>query len=307
MDYFKKYPNDEIPSIWRIDKAVRNANLQTKKPKVKKKKGGSKYLLYPIQCIRNLGYIQQSADFIGRKYIAGRTEPINIFSDSYYAPFKLYGIKRILAEKAIYVIEILRKKWRKFPIPNVFRMDNGLQFRGSAIAKKAIGMFLRFLLNLNIIPLFGSPSKPWTNPHIEGHNRVFNEKVWNTNFFKNINQIDKECRKFNEENLELFKFRYSQLIFNGKFNYLEPEQEIIIDRLITTKNKKVYFIRFVESIDRNHKAIIIILNTLIYLPEKYSHQFVFVEWDIEKEQLLIYSEFENQITLIYRVKFRLNI
>lgn len=307
MDFAKKFPENETPKLWYIDKVVREAKLQTKVPKPKRKKGGSEYLLFPVKCIRRLGCVQQSADFIGKKYITGKSEPVSIFSSSYYCPFKLYRIKRILAEKAAYAIEAITEQWRKYPIPDVFRMDNGLQWRGTASGKRAVGMVLRFLLNLKVIPLFGSPSKPWTNPHVEGHNRVFDDKVWGNNFFTSLGQIDRECGRFNEESLELFEYRYSQLVFNGKFNYIEPKQKVITDKLETVRGKKIYFIRFVESLDRRRKAMIIILNEIVYLPEKYSHQFVFVEWNIEKEQLLIYSEFKQEITLIYQTKFKLNI
>jgi len=307
MNYTKQYPQDMVPAIWYIDKVIREAELQTRKPKLGKKKGGSKYLLYPIECIKRLGHVHQSADFIGKKYIAGRTEPINIFSSSYYAPFKLHKIERVLAEKTTYAIESTKQQWLRYPIPDVFRMDNGLQFRGTASGKRAIGMFLRFLLNLNVIPLFGTPSKPWTNPHIEGHNRVFNDKVWSNNFFTELEQIDQECEKFNQESHDLFEFRYSQFIVNGNFNYIESGQKIITDKLITTKGKKIYFLRFAESPEKGRKALIMILNEIVILPEQYNHQFVFVEWDIEKEQLLIYSEFECQIILIHQIKFRLNI
>jgi len=307
MDFAKKFTENETPKLWYINKVVRDAKLQTKVPKPRRRKGGSEYLLYPAQCIRRLGYVQQSADFIGKKYIAGRSEPINIFSSSYYFPFKLYRIERIIAEKAIYAIESITEQWRKYPIPNILRLDNGLQWRGTASGKRAIGMMLKFLLNLNVIPLFGSPSKPWTNPHVEGHNRVFNDKVWNNNFFTGLDQIERECDRFNNESLELFKYKYSQLVFNGNFNYIEPKQEVITDRLITAKGKKIYFIRFVESFEQGRKARITILNEIVCLPEKYNHQFVFVEWNIEKERLLIYSEFKQEITLIYQIKFRLNV
>lgn len=305
MDYAKQFPYETLPSTWYIDEVIRNAGLQTKKPK-QKRKGAAEYLLYPTQSIRNLGYVHQSADFIGKKYIAGRTEPINIFSSSYYAPFKLYQIVRILAEKSSYAIEQLQNQWSHYPIPDVFRIDNGLQFRGTARGKRAGGTFLKFLLNLDVTPLFGSPSKPWTNPYVEGHNRVFNEKVWSRNFFTSLEQIDQECERFNQESLELFKFRYSQLIVNGNFRYLEPGQKIITDRLKSLK-RKIYFIRFVESPDITTRACITILNEPVSLPEKYNHQFVFVEWDIEKEQLSIYSEYQKVITLIEQIKFRLNI
>jgi len=173
IDYAHHYPDDELPTIWFIDKVVRQYKLQTRKPKPRRVSGGAEYLLYPAEAIRQLGFIQQSADFVGGKYISGRPEPINIFSTSYYLPFKLYQIVRVYAEKAIYAIEQLQQQWSIYPMPHVLRLDNALQFRGTARGRRAIGLFVVFLLNENVIPLFGSPSKPWNNPHIEGHTRRF--------------------------------------------------------------------------------------------------------------------------------------
>lgn len=306
MDYAKQFPDKEPPSVWFIDKTIRQAGLQTKKPK-KRKKGGAEYLLYPVEAIRDLGSVHQSADFIGKKYIAGQREPITIFSTSYYAPFKLYQIKPVVAEQAIYAIENLTKLWRKYPLPDVLRIDNGLQFRGTARGKRYLSTFLKFLLNLGIVPLFGSPSKPWTNPHIEGHNRVFNEKVWSRNFFTSRDQVAVECQRFNSESLEYFHFKYAQLMFNGNFSYIEPHQDIETDTLLSVKGKKVYFIRFVESADKGSKAWIKVLNELVLLPSQYCHQFVFVEWDIEQEHLLIYSEYKKAVSLIMERPFTLNI
>jgi len=305
MDYDKTYSDTDIPTKWFIGETIRKAELQTKKPK-KKRKNSAQYLMFPTESIKRLGSMQQSADFIGKKYITGQSEPINIFSTSYYTPVKLYQIKRITAEKSTYAIQELIKLWQTYPIPNVFRIDNGLQFRGTARGKRCLGMFLKFLLNLGVIPIFGSPSKPWTNPHIEGHNRVFNEKVWNNNFFENVEQIDQECERFNQESIEYFKYQYSEFIFNGKFDYLERDQKVETEKLITVKGKKIYFARFVESFEKETKAQIVVMNDTIEIPEKYCHQFVFVEWNLETEQLLIYSECKKVITLIKKVKFTIN-
>lgn len=307
MDYAKKYSNNEIPSLWFIAETIRKEKLQTRRTK-KKRRGGSEYLLYPTESIRNLGYIYQSADFIGKKYISGKSEPINIFSTCYHAPIKLYQIQRILAEKANYAIEVLIKLWQTYPIPDVFRIDNALQFRGTARGKRAIGKFLIFLLNLGITPLFSSPSKPWTNPNVEGHNRVFNEKVWSANHFVSLEQIDAECKRFNCESEELYKFKYSNLAVNNIniFKYLEKGQPINAAKLESTENKKIYFTRFAESLDVSKNAQIVIMNETVFIPEKYAHQFVFVEWNLKKEQLLIYSEYQKVKTFIKKVKFKIN-
>jgi len=305
MDYAQHYPQESLPSLWFINKTVRKAGLQTRKAK-QRRKGGSEYLLYPVRSIRQLGGIHQSADFIGKKYIAGRTEPINIFSTSYYAPFKLYQIKRIEAEKAIYAINELQRQWKVYPIPHLLRLDNGLQFRGTASGKRSLGMFVTFLLNLNVIPLFGSPSKPWTNPHIEGHNRVFNEKVWSKNFFTSLQQIDQENERFNQESIALFNYKYAQNIVTRQHRCLNPTKTINTDILVSRKKKKIYFVRFVESFDGQGSSHITIMNEEVFLPEKYNHQFVFVEWNLEQESLSIFSEHQGTITLIDERIFKVN-
>ncbi len=305
MDYAQQHPSEQMPSLWFINKTVRKAGLQTRKAK-SRRKGGSEYLLYPVQSIRHVGRIHQSADFIGKKYIAGRTEPINIFSTSYYAPFKLYQIKRIAAEKGIYAVTELQRQWTVYPIPHVLRLDNGLQFRGTASGKRVLGLFITFLLNLNVTPLFGSPSKPWTNPHIEGHNRVFNEKVWGKNFFTSLEQIDHEAERFNQESIALFNFKYAQYVHHKAQRRLKPTQRVNTDTLISRKQKKIYFVRFVESLEEQGPSHIMIMNEQIFLPEKYNHQFVFVEWDIERERLTIYSEYKGIRTMIENLEFKLN-
>lgn len=305
MDYAQQHPDDVQPTLWFIKTTIQKAGLQTKKPKAKRT-GGAEYLLYPIKSIRDLCGIHQSADFIGKKYIAGKTEPINIFSTSYYSPFKLYQIKRITAEKGIYAMEQLQSQWSQYPVPHILRLDNGLQFRGTGSGKRVLGMFLTFLLNLNVTPLFGSPSKPWTNPHIEGHNRVFNDKVWRKNFFTSIEQIDRETERFNQESVALFQFKYAQHIQKRRYRYLRNDSLCKTDELKTRKRKKIYFIRFVETIEPKAPSQIIVMNEAVILPEQYNHQFVFVEWDLELQRLSIFSEFQGTITLIKQMTFKLN-
>ncbi|MDZ7611143.1 MAG: hypothetical protein U5L10_05265 [Candidatus Moranbacteria bacterium] len=307
MDYANNYPCEELPSDWFIKETIRRNNLQTRKPK-KRKKGGAEYLLFPSRSIKSLGHIHQSGDFIGKKYISGRSEPVNILSTSYYFPFKLYEIARLPAEKAVYAIEKLYLQWQIYPIPDVFRMDNGLQFRGTASGKRSLGKFVIFLLNLGVTPLFGAPSKPWNNPHVEGHNRVFNEKVWKRNHFKDLNQIDNECDRFNAEGKELFRFKYSNFIINNYqlCNFLEKKHQIKINRLETVKNKKICFVRFAESFEEKGNAFFTIMNEQVAVPEKYTHQFVFAEWYLDKEELIIYSEYKKERTMIRKMKFEIN-
>lgn len=309
MDYAKTFPDEPLPSIWRIDEAVRHAGLQTRTPKPKKQKGGAAHLLFPKEAIRNLGKVHQSADFVGRKYIAGSSDPVTIFSTSYYAPFKLYQLFPVEAETSLCARTILTDAlWRRYPLPNVFRVDNALQFRGGGRGVRTPGAFTIFLLNLGIIPLFSAPSLPYTNPHIEGHNRSFDEMVWRRHHFTAQEEVAAACTRFNEESEEYFEFRYREMIERGGFRNYDTTRPPRVDSLHTRRNRKICFIRFPESLDQdNNTASFIVLNETIRIPKQYAHQFVFVEWNLGEEQLSVFSENNGTISLIHRIRYKLNL
>ena len=136
----------------------------------------------------------------------GSREPVNIFATSFYQWFKLYKIWRVYGETAESAITKLLDFWNIHPLPHVMRVDNGMSFRGTGIVEGKIGRFVKFLLNLNVTPLFSAASQSYTNPHIEGHNRTFDDKLWSKNFFTSLEDIDIECEKFNAESQEFFEW-----------------------------------------------------------------------------------------------------
>lgn len=305
MDYCKSYPEKEVPSVWFIDSVIRKAGLQSRKAKPKRR-GGSVYLLYPIVSMHRLGLIQQSADFIGKKFLSGSSHPVTIFSSCYYRPFKMYQIQRTEAEKATLAIDVLVKQWIEYPMPHVFRMDNGGPFRGTGHSHRRLGTFIVFLLNLGIVPLFGSPSRPWTNGAVEGHNRVFTEKVWQRNRFTCVEEIDRENERFNHEGREFFQFRYQSLAERFHPRCLDPKRKIETGQLRTRRNKKITFIRFVDSAVDEPRAHVVVMNERVFLPEAYTRQFVFATWDLQDEQLSIVSEYQGTTTPVLRVPFKIN-
>lgn len=305
MDYCKSYPDQEVPSVWFIDSVVRKAGLQTRKPKAKRR-GGSAYLLYPVVSMNRLGLIQQSADFIGKKYLDGSPHPVTIFSSCYYRPFKMYQIQRTESEKATLAIEILCRQWADFPVPHVLRMDNAGPFRGTGTSARRLGTFVVFLLNLGIVPLFGSPSRPWTNGAVEGHNRVFTEKVWLKNRFSSLEEVDRETKRFNDEGREFFQFRYQSLADHFRARRLEPTRRIEIQHLRTRRNKKINFVRFVEPSLDEPRPHIVVMNERVFLPEPYLNQFVFATWDLEQEQISIVSEYQGTCRPVFRHTFKIN-
>lgn len=292
MHYNTRYLDDPLPSLWFIDEAVRRHKLQTHDPKKREKgKGVVEKLLYPIQSIVTLGRLQQSCDFIGKKFLAGRTEPISIFGTSYYQFLKLYQIRRVGAETSESAVRFLTTFWKTFPLPDVMRMDNGMMFRGTGRAEAHIGMFLKFLLNLGITPLFSAAYQSYTNPHIEGHNRTFTQKLWAQHFFTSLEEIDRECERFNAESKTFYLWKFKERLAQKSLRYLRGDYTPVTDVLRSTKGKKVCFLRFVEPwSEEQHRYGFVIFNRFIEVPSVYNNQYVFAVLDLATATLYVYSE-----------------
>lgn len=294
-----------VPSLWYIETVTRKANLQAQKPRGRVK-GGAQYLLYPACAIERLGQLQQAADFIGKKYLEGRSKPVTIFSHCYYRPFKLHHIVRAEAEKAAFAIEALSSFWHRYPVTQVLRLDNAGSFIGSGSAQRVLGTFMIFLLNLGVVPLFAAPRSPWMNGHVEGHNRVFSSTVWKKNHFRSLEDLDTENERFNEESEALFRFKYQHLAARFQGRVLVPSVRINKDVLRSRRGKRVCFVRFAEREADEDTPSVSIMNETIQVPEAYAHQFVFGEWNLQEQVLSLVSEYERRLTLVKRVPFLIN-
>lgn len=305
MDYSKTYPQEPLPSTWFVDETVRQSGLQTHEPKKRKKSQNIvSRLLFPIKQIVRLGLIQQSCDFIGKKYIQGSGEPIHVFSTSFYQWFELYQIRRVLTETAEMAIQSLTAFWEKFPLPHVLREDNGMTFRGTGRTPGSIGQFVKFLLNLNIIPLFSSPYQSYTNPHIEGHNRTFGEKLWAKHRFTTRDEIDTECDKFNAESVEFFEWKFKDRLKASNLRHLNSKSILDSTLLHFTRGKKICFIRFVQRWkETNQTAGFVILDRFIEISPIYLNQYVFVTLDLETSMLKVVSESQGKTYPVMNKRF----
>lgn len=73
IEYRKRYPEEELPPVRTIGKTLSDLDM-TKHQKKRKHKGAAKYLRYPEETIyESLGDRVLEADFVGGKYITGRS------------------------------------------------------------------------------------------------------------------------------------------------------------------------------------------------------------------------------------------
>jgi hypothetical protein len=290
LEWRKRYSDDDIPSLRTIGLVMADKKLSGKRKKGRNK-GAARYLCYPEYTIYTLfgGRVAES-DFIGKKFITGRTEPINFISFCFKKMPKLRYFQRVEAQTADCFIAESKKFFQKFEKPDYLKVDNCLAAIGSASVKRNISRTMKFLLGNQVIPIFSVPRKPFSQASIEGNNSVFSRKFWNKINFKNVQEIDKRLKAFNKCSEEYC-------------GYERPENKKVKQKDFIPK---VYFIRQVKENKETGKATINVLNEEIKIRKSYIQYFVLAEWNLKEEMLFVYFEKEQKQKLIKRQIFKIN-
>jgi hypothetical protein len=286
--YHKLYPKAKPISLRFIGRTLAQHGLSSK-PKVRRK-GVSRYLHYPEATINSVGKSLLEIDFIGKKFITGRTEPVNFIAFSLRFPRKLKHFERIDSETGDEAIKHCQRFFQRFEKPQVVKLDNGFAFAGSSPWPRVLNSVVLFLLSEKIIPVFTAPRKPWNQASIEGANSIFARKFWHRFEFKTLSEIDQR----------LVHFNHSYERYTG---YQRPK------RLETRPRRfipKVYFIRKVYEHPQTKRAHIDILKEHILLPKAFINMFVLAEWNLNSEQLTIHYENNLKTIAIKMLSFALN-
>lgn len=288
---WRKRHSDTPPPLRTIGKIMADLGLSVTRKKGRNK-GAARYLCYPEHTIYQLfGGRVLEADFVGKKYLAGRTKPLNFIAFSFKKEPRLRYYKRVEGQTADNFIKHAELFFKKFEKPDFIKVDNALAMIGSASGKRSISETIAFLLKNQVIPIFAVPRKPFSQASIEGNNSVFTRKFWNKIDFKSIEEVD--------EKLEWFNLSSEQYL-----HYQRPKQQSKCKRNFTPK---VYFIRQVrEDKEQAGKPFINVLNEKVFLPKSYINYFVLAEWNLKKEQLSIYFEKEQQSKMVKQVPFKIN-
>lgn len=288
QQYQKRYLAGKGLSLRFIGRTLAKHGLSTK-PKVRRK-GASRYLHYPEHSINQLGGSLLEIDFIGKKYITGRTEPINFIAFSLRFPRKLKHFQRIESETADEVIKHCRGFFERFEKPSVVKIDNGFAFAGASPWPRTLSKVVIFLLKQKIVPVFTAPRKPWNQASVEGANSIFARKFWHRFQFASPEHIDKKLEGFN----------------NAYKQYLDYRRPRRTKKCPKSFMPKVYFIRKVYEHSRSHRGFVDICKEDILLPKSYINLFVLAEWNLVKEQLTIYFEKDQTLHKINQLNFLLN-
>lgn len=288
----RQYPQEPPPPLRTIGQRLADLGLSTPQ-KRKRNKGASRYLCYPEHTIYHLlGGRVLEVDFVGQKYLTGRTEPLNFMAFSFKKAPRLRYFQRVSAQRAESFIDQTRRLFHRFERPDFLKVDNCLATIGSASAKRAVSQSMKFLLESHVIPIFAVPRKPFSQASVEGNNSVFSRKFWNRIEFKSLQEVDKRLEWFNQASQRYTDYQPR----NGRSQ--QPQPGFV---------PKVYFLRQVkeENAPRG-KAFIDVLNEKVFLPRSYINYLVLAEGDLQVEPLLIHFQAEQQPQVIKKLSFKIN-
>jgi hypothetical protein len=286
QEWKKRYPTTASPPLRTIGQMLSDMGLSEKK-KGRRNKGAARYLCYPEHTIYTLfGTRVLEADFIGRKFIAGRTQPINFIGFSFKKEPRLRYFARIDAQTADNFIHACTSFFSRFETPDHIKLDNALAVIGSASGKRNISRAMAFLLEQKVVPIFAVPRKPFSQASIEGNNSVFSRKFWNCRYFMTLSDIDTQLDWFNDASLR----------YTGYQPLIRPEASF---------KPVIYFTRQVKE-NGAGSGYIDVLNERILLPAALCNYFVLAKWDLPEEKLSVYFEKDLQPEIIEKVTFRIN-
>ena len=292
-NYIKQTGSDV--SLWFVASTLREYGLV--KSHSKKKKGGSKYMMYPVTTLNKLGSSMMSLDFIGPRYLKGSADKINFLSCKYIRPSKEGIVKRISGQTTDETIRILKQVWADYFIPDTLKVDNDSAFGTNLTHELSIGRLTLMLLNLGVNPLYIAPRSPWNNGEVEGFNNVFSQKFWNRLSFENEDEIDIKIKDFN------FEYeKYSKLISNNtevknKRKISDFKEKDLLNKDVSKfKTKDIYFLRIVrrkgEKGGDKETGFINILGKEITLKQDIINLFVFCRINLETKKIIISTELE---------------
>lgn len=283
----RQYPDKQVPPLRTIGKMLKDLGLSNSKRG--RQKGASRYLCYPEHTIYNtLGQRVLESDFVGQKYLQGRTEPIHFIGFSFKKPPKLRYFKRVDGATANSFISECQKFFQNIEKPDCIKIDNAAATIGSRSGKRNISRAMNFLLGQEVMPIFSVPRRPFSQASIEGNNSVFARKFWKQRTFTSLDQIDEQLTWFNQDSR----------LYSG---YMKPHIENK-----KTFEPKIYFLRQVRSVPDTDEGYIDVLNEIIPMPTGYISYFVLAEWNLDQEKLHIFIEQEKELKLINQLQFLIN-
>jgi len=273
-EYRRRFPDQKVPPVRTIGQILSDMGV-TESQEKGSSRGALRYLHYPERTLRQILWNRLGeADFLGDKFITGRTEPLHFIGYSLKSEPRLRHYERVAGETTDEFIRTTQQFFSRFEKPEALKMDNAAATIGSSYYRRTISQVMEFLLGREVYPVFSVPRTPATQASIEGSNSVFVRKFWNQEQFQSIAHVDERLRVFNESTRKYLGYEVPQ---NGS----QKSGPFI---------PKAYFLRQVTEQKHGNEGSIDVLHEEVELPPEYIKYFVLAEWNLEEEKLLVRFE-----------------
>ncbi len=291
IQYELKAKDLDVLPVWKINKILKSANLNTKEPKDKKRTNE-----YPF-----IGIALDQMDFVGPRYIKndGRFYSLNIIDTTTH----FVHINPIRSREVQNVLQSVVRFWQQRGLPDFLQMDNELSFRGSNRHPHSFSKLIRMALALKITVVFIPIKEPWRNGIIEKFNDSFRKRFIRRTTFDNFSHL-KSCA----EDFENFHNQYHR--YNTHNNKTPNEQIhfefnrdlLPIDFIIPAANTplktgKIILIRFIRS-----NLLLDVFGEKFLVPKHLIYSYVVAVIDVENQLLNVLRDQQLQWQTFYKIE-----
>lgn len=290
VEYHRRFPAAELPPVRTIGQLLTDLGLSNAATP-ERTRGAARYLHYPEWTIyKGLGGRVMEIDFVGEKFITGRTAPIHFLGWSCKKTPRFRHYARVVGETTDVFIRETAAVFGRFETPDFAKIDNAMAMIGGRRGKRAVSRAMVFLLRQRVIPIFSVPRQPFSQASIEGNNSAFGRKFWHRWDFGSVEEIDERLVGFNASTRRYLQYKPPTTTAAAAKDFVPT----------------IYFTRQVQQEEKGPGGTVHILGETIELATEYVKFFVLGEWNLVEETMKIRFEEEEESTVLKEVEFPIN-
>lgn len=272
------------PNLSTINRVIKRNGLVNKKQRNSSNKESKVY--YPSMRIAHPGHTYQ-LDLVTPRYITGYGKVVSVNRiDVFTSQSNLYQYESKGADS---IIRFIVKDWKEYGIPKYLQLDNEASFRGSLYHPRTFGKLTRFCLNFGVEMIFIPFNEPWRNAYVESFNSRFNERLWMSQRFTDLEHLRKEAQVFKTKHNLYQKYRKEQfgkqypVSFTTRILPKNFQFDLLTELPITPG--KIHFIRMV-----NEKGYINLFNEEFYINKDLSFEYIWATIFTEKQEVQFFHK-----------------
>lgn len=277
------------PNLSTINRVIKRHGLIKHKIRSNRSNKESK-VYYPSIHPQHPGHIYQ-LDLVTPRYITGYGKIVSVNRVDVFSSQS--NLNQYRSKSVDSIIRFIVEDWKEYGIPKYLQLDNEASFRGSLYHPRTFGRLTRFCLNFDVEMIFIPFNEPWRNAHIESFNSRFNERLWMSQRFTDLEHLRQESQLFKDKHNHYQKYRKEQFSKQYPRSFTTPyfpkdfQYDLLTELPIT--NGKIHFIRLV-----NEKGYINLFNEDFYINKELSFEYIWATIFTEKQQLKFFHKSTNK-------------